>query len=423
MSPDIGERRPARDGIRHERAFLPPYTRCQPSVRSAERPPRPGVAPAASPPPRRAAAGAAIARLGLAALAVAACARGPADRVATGGVTVELLEGFDPSLDIRYDDVRSELVLESAAVDLPAHVTHHDVPRPPAQYGTIPIDGWLHGYAVELADADGRPVPRVTLHHVNVISPERRELFSGIMQRIGGAGHETAAVDLPALIGYPVREGERLIMTVMLHNPTDTAYQGVRVRVRMPHSGPKRVIPPVEFFPFYLDVMPPASVHQYDVPPGGLHEKTWQGSPAVSGRLLGISGHLHDHGVAIRLEDLTTGKLLWEARPILNERGSVVGMPQNLFFKRLGIPIHRDHVYRVTAVYENTTDAVIEGAMAAVGGIIAVRRSEAWPAVELTSDDFALDLDLVRTGGDMMQAGAAPSRKTTAAPSGAHSHD
>ena len=229
-----------------------------------------------------------------------------------------------PKLEVVYDAEAREMVLEIGPLDMPANASHHDVVQPEAQVGTLPVAGWIHGFRVELVDAEGREVPRPVLHHVNVISPDERELFSQIMLRIAAAGQETGAVELPRLLGYPVREGHRLLVTAMFHNPTPQAYRGVKLRVRMDFTPVGTWLRPIPVYPLYMDVMPPAGIHAYDLPPG-RSEKSWEGSPAIPGRLLGVGGHLHKYGVALRLEDVTTGELLWEATPILDEEGEVSG--------------------------------------------------------------------------------------------------
>jgi hypothetical protein len=90
------------------------------------------------------------------------------------------------------------------------------------------VDGWLHGFAVEVVDGAGRAVPRAAIHHVNVIVPTRRELFSDIMLRIAAVGAETAPVRLPRLLGHRVHAGDSVLVIAMLHNPTATPHTGVR---------------------------------------------------------------------------------------------------------------------------------------------------------------------------------------------------
>lgn len=302
----------------------------------------------------------------------------------------------DPTaLPIQVDRERGELVVEYGPIDLPAGASHADIAQIGAVVGTIPADGWLHGYRLEITDAQGRRVPQAVLHHINIIATDRRELFSDIMQRVGAAGHETAPVKLPRLFGLPVHEGERLLVTAMMHNPTAESYEGVRVVTRMPYTPRGTWLPPIPVFPFYVDVMPPASKHAYDLPPG-RSEKSWEGRPAVSGRILGVGGHLHKYGVALRFEDVTAGKLLWEAAPELDEDGNVVGMPTRLFAARFGVPIRKDHVYRLTAVYENPTGETIpDGAMGTLGGVVIPARDAAWPGVNREHPDYLLDWELL----------------------------
>src|SRR5690554_3850925 len=302
----------------------------------------------------------------------------------------------DPTaLPIQVDRERGELVVEYGPIDLPAGASHADIAQIGAVVGTIPVDGWLRGYRIEITDAQGRPVPQLVLHHINIIATDRRELFSDIMQRVGAAGHETGPVKLPRLFGLPVHQGERLLVTAMMHNPTPESYEGVRVVTRMPFTPRGTWLPPIPVFPFYVDVMPPASKHAYDLPPG-RSEKSWEGRPAVSGRILGVGGHLHKYGVALRFEDVTAGKLLWEAVPEVDEDGNVIGMPTRLFLGRFGLPLRADHVYRLTAIYDNPTGETLpDAAMGALGGVIAPSRNTRWPGVDRRHPDYLLDWELL----------------------------
>jgi hypothetical protein len=146
--------------------------------------------------------------------------------------------------------------------------------------------------------------------------------------------------------------------------------------------------------------MPPAGeTHAYDLPPG-YSEKSWEGRPAVAGRILGVGGHLHQYGLALRLEDLTAGKVIWEAQPILDEDGNLIGMPVKKFFWRLGVKVRPDHTYRLTAIYDNPTGEVIpDGAMGALGGVFLPARGAAWPVIDPAHPEYQLDLRVTRGGG------------------------
>jgi hypothetical protein len=126
--------------------------------------------------------------------------------------------------------------------------------------------------------------------------------------------------------------------------------------------------------------MPPAGVHAYDLPPG-RSAKSWEGRPAVAARLLAAGGHLHKYGKSLRLEDVTTGKLIWDARPEQGPGGEVEGMPTR-YFLPFGVQLHPDHVYRLTAEYDNPTGKVLkDGGMGALGGAVIPASDDAWPGV------------------------------------------
>jgi len=305
----------------------------------------------------------------------------------------------EPVFRFSVDSVHREIIAELSPLYLPAHATHHDIAQLPPQAVVLPVTGWIEGYAGEIVDSAGRPVPSVVIHHLNLIVPERRELFSTIMQRLGAAGAETPPVRLPELfghplIGYPIHRGDSLLVTIMLNNPTDRTYRNARLRVRLPYAAQGVWPSPMSIVPFYLDVMPPAGKHEYDLPVGHS-EKSWEGRPAVPGRILAVGGHLHEYGVALRLEDVTAGRVLWQAAPVTDAAGHVVAMPTKTFWWRGGVHIEPDHIYRATAVYDNPTGHMIPGgAMGALGGVFLPDHMQQWPAVDRGSPEYQRDVQV-----------------------------
>jgi hypothetical protein len=299
-----------------------------------------------------------------------------------------------PLWSVRNNGATQELVFELGPLHLEAGADHGHVTQPKAQTIAVPRSVYLHGFTTEMIDAAGKPIPSVLLHHVNIIAPERRELFSQIMQRVGAAGSETGSVTLPKFLGYPMSGGDSLLFTAMFHNPTKHSYHNARLRIRMRYSVPDPKRPLLSIQPFYLDVMPPAGVHAYDLPPG-RSEKSWEGRPAVDGRVLILGGHLHKYGVALRLEDVTEGKLLFEAAPELDGDGNVVGMPKQHFIWKLGIPLRANHTYRLTAIYDNPTGQTLSGGgMGALGGVLVPNDRQVWPAVDRGHPDYLMDLKM-----------------------------
>ena len=311
-------------------------------------------------------------------------------RVAGSQMTMAHDHPMGPPAVLKTAIDKGDLVFEIGPIDLPAHAMHEDIQQPGPQAVVAGVDAWLHGYTVELIDAAGRPVPQTVVHHVNVIIPQRRELFSPIMLRLAAAGAETAPVGLPWFLGYRVHQSDSVLVSAMLHNPTDVGYSGVRLRVRMPMTT-RHVIGSMTVFPFYMDVMPPAGSHSFDVP-AGKSERYWEGSPAIDGRILGVSGHMHKYGVVLRLEDRTRGKVLWEGKPTVDDKGEITAIPIKRFIATFGVGVHPDHVYRLTVEYDNPTGApVIDGGMGALGGVFLPGDAGKWPAVDPVNPDYVLD--------------------------------
>jgi hypothetical protein len=283
------------------------------------------------------------------------------------------------------------LVIEVGPLDLPANASHHDITQPPPFAIRFPRNAFVHGYEVEVVDGSGEQVSPHVLHHVNLIMPHERELFSNIMLRLGAAGPETGRVMLPRMFGYRVSAGDSLLVTSMVHNPESQAFAGVRMRIRLRYTPASARVRPFSVRPFYLDVMPPAGKHAYDLPPG-RSEQSWEGSPAVNGRILGMGGHLHRYGVLLRLEDVTSGNVIWEGKPRFDAEGRVESMPTKRYFLRLGFPMRADRTYRLTAIYDNPTGEVIpDGGMGALGGVFLPARGSGRLDVDPSHGDYAVD--------------------------------
>lgn len=289
------------------------------------------------------------------------------------------------------------VVLELGRVSLAASTApagqedHHAMVEMTPAVVALPIDGWIEGYDVELLDATGHALSHQLIHHVNLIMPEKRELFSPIMLRIGALGAETPPIQLPPVLGYRVHAGDTLLVTAMLHNPTREAQPNMRVRVRLAYRPIDTWFHPMSIYPLYLDVMPPAGQKAYDLP-AGHSEKHWEARPAVDGRILALGAHLHKYAKALRLDDVTAGRTIWNTAPITDSTGAIVDMPLKKFWWRLGLPIHANHVYRVTAVYDNPTGQMIpDGAMGALGGVIVPDDAAQWPAIDRTDSTYQLD--------------------------------
>jgi len=285
-------------------------------------------------------------------------------------------------------------------VELEAGMEHL---RLPIQMAEFPVDGWMHGFEIEMVDSAGEPLPLGLLHHVNFIDPDKRELFSPIARRVMAAGRETATERLPDLIGYPIADGDRMLIATMFANPLEQDYLDANLVVRFFYSAEADgFMQPRDIFPFYMDVMGHVGVKDFPVPPGRTVQ-SWEGQPAVDGRILAIGGHVHDYATRLALIDVTSGKTLWEVEPDGTPGGHVTGVPSDKFLWTLGKKIYADHVYRIEVEYDNPLDvAAPDGGMGAIGGAVWVGKDVEWPDFDRTDEDYVADLANTLTAPDRL---------------------
>ncbi len=298
-------------------------------------------------------------------------------------------------LEVIDDAENEELIFMVGPLDLPARAGHHAIAQPPLSTGVVPIDAYLYGFDVQMVDAQGEPMTNAVLHHVNLIDPDHRELFSPVARRLFAAGSETQPASMPKVLGVPLERGQRLMVSAMFHNPTETSYPGARLKVTLKYRREGWIFP-LTVYPVYIDVMGHVGEKDFDLPPG-RSERYWEGSPAVAGRLLAASGHMHDHATSLSFEDVTEGKVLWQTGPELNEAGRVVGVPLGKFWWKGGIALRPDHTYRLTVVYDNPTGGLLKGGgMGVLGGVFKPARGAEWPSLDPKDPDYLANLEETR---------------------------
>ena len=286
---------------------------------------------------------------------------------------------------------RGELIMELPPVDLPAGA----VIEQPASVAEFPVDGSVYALHAEVVDGHGRRLPMDLLHHMNVMDPSERELFLPISRRILASGRETGEIRFPWLLfGSPFRAGEQVLANAMVHNPTGVDYQGVRVRLVLSYVPTGRPWPFFSVIPWQLDVGFPVGDKSFDLPPG-RSERSYEGSPAVAGKLVVIGGHMHDYGRTIELWDMTRGKLLWHGEPAPAPPGEPRAVPTTTLYRLtgIGLRITPAHTYRVRVVYENPTGKPIrQGGMGVVGGLFVPDRDAVWPKTNPSDSLYQQDL-------------------------------
>jgi hypothetical protein len=318
-----------------------------------------------------------------------------------------------PPAEVHVDADRHEITIDLGPVDVPTSMHHesmasmampgmnmseqhaHNPVYPPVMAVDLPLSGWMSGFRIELVDAEGHALPSDLLHHYNLIDPNHRELFLPISRRVLAAGSETGAIRMARwLFGAPFTKGERLVANAMLHNPTMRSYTGVRTRLVLTYTDEGHWYPLLRAYPWQLDVAFPVGDKSFDLAPG-RSERSYEASPAIAGKIVGIGGHVHDHADSLVMRDLTTGKDVWSARPIVDSTGHVVGMPQKKFvgLTGVGVGIVPERRYRVTVYYTNPTGLRLEdGGMGVVAGLFKPAKGATWPIADATDPLYVRDL-------------------------------
>ncbi len=269
------------------------------------------------------------------------------------------------------------LLAETPLVSLPLPMvrdpdddTHIGV-FPPLIQIEMPVAGYMYGVEYDLVDTEGNELPRRILHHFNIIDPGHREMFLPISRRLFAAGQETGPYRVPkTLLGIAFEKGDTFLLTAMLHNPTDKSYDGVQLKVRLKFTKRGLPWPLVRVIPFQMDTLFPTGNKSFDLPPGKT-TRSWEGSPVTEGRIIAIGSHLHDMATRIYLEDVTEGEIIWTGMPVLGENGRLDSITRGEFYGSYGVLIRPDHVYRVTAEYDNpNATTIVKGGMGVIAGVI-----------------------------------------------------
>ncbi len=323
----------------------------------------------------------------------------------TAAVTV--LAGGLPAQSIatRVDSAHHEVVIEAGPFDVPAmdaemakememdHSSmHHEEARRVFRFDW-PIDGPARGYRVELRDSTGALLPRSLLHHLIAINFDRRQFLYAQAERLFGVGRETPDVRLPGTLAVPVDRGQRLGFYVAWHNDTGRDLHGatVRIVINWVPRGAARFYTAV--IPVYFDAdNEVGETNTFDVPPG-KSSKAFEFVAPASGHIMVLTGHLHDYGESVRLEDAETGKVMVKLVSTRDAGGKIVSIPRKVFLLR-PLRIREGHRYRIVAEYDSPLhQTIVDGAMANILGVFAPDSPSHWPVIDPDDSTFKKDIE------------------------------
>ena len=299
-----------------------------------------------------------------------------------------------PPFTVRVDERRHEVVIRMGPFPLPANeagageehegMGHAHGSQLPVYRFPWPVSGWVRGFRVTILDGNGNPLDRRLLHHVNLLHLDRRSLTLPMFEKTMAAGQETEAVTLPKSVGVRIEKGADMGLASMWTNETGGDLPGVVLELALPYLPENTVPEPLDVRPIAMDVgFRPGLTAGFDLD-SGRKEFSREFILPVSGRLLGVGGHLHDYGLSLELRDAESGKVLVTLRAKTRPDGTVLGMSRKVLgVSGAGLKLKAGRRYLVVAKYYNPTGRVLKlGAMAAMAGIFAPDDPKEWPVLE-----------------------------------------
>ena len=315
-----------------------------------------------------------------------------------------MLAGHQPRAHVSVREDRHEVEIVAGPFRVPSaapSASHHghgedDSMRSPLVVVPWPVDAGLAGFRMAVYAPDGTQLPRELLHHVIGVNFSRRQLVYPVAERIFGFGTETPDIRLPGFLEIPLEQGDSLGVYAMWNNTSGQDIPEAYLQVILPYAeddaGREKALP------LYVDTNNQiGGKTSYDLPPG-RSTRAFEFELPVGGGLLAASGHLHDYGVELRLEEVATGRVLTTLEPEVDAAGRVTAVEQKIyrrFFKLLDARVRLEAGvrYRVVGVYENPTGSAIpDGGMAHIVGLFVPDDLAAWPRRDAQDPQYRADI-------------------------------
>jgi hypothetical protein len=322
----------------------------------------------------------------------------------TASAVTPRLPLVEPQISISVDSAHNEVTVTAGPYDLPnmpPEMAEMHMGSPQVLRFDWPIDGGLRGFNLSMQTEDGKPLPKSVIHHLIAVNFDRRQIVYQMVERLFGWGKETDPVMLPAGVGVPLAKGQHLGVYAMWHNDSGRDIHNAYLRMTLPYIPKSRLQNPV--LPMYVDVNNHiGGVTTFDVPPG-KSTRAFEFEFPLSGRLIGIGGHLHDYGAAMRFEDAETGKVLVRLKSDRDKNGEISKVGRFIWgFHEEALPIEAHHKYRVVAEYENPTGKTIpQGGMGHINGVFSPDNMAEWPVLDLANTDVQRDIQTLPSYTEM----------------------
>jgi hypothetical protein len=206
---------------------------------------------------------------------------------------------------------------------------------------------------------------------------------------------------LPAGVGVPLAKGQHLGVYAMWHNDSGHDIHNAYLKMTLAFIPKSRLQNPV--LPLYVDVNNHiGGVTTFDVA-AGKSTRAYDFEFPLSGRLIGIGGHLHDYGTAVRFEDAETGKVLVRLKADRDKNGEISKVGRFIWgFHEEALPIEAHHKYRVVAEYDNPTGKTIpQAGMGHINGVFSPDNMAEWPVLDLANAEIQRDIQALPSYSEM----------------------
>jgi hypothetical protein len=318
----------------------------------------------------------------------------------------------EPQVSISVDSAHGEVIITAGPYDLPnmpPEMAEMHMGSPQVLRFDWPVDGGLRGFNLSMQTEDGKALPKSVIHHLIAVNFDRRQIVYQMVERLFGWGKETDPVMLPAGVGVPLAKGQHLGVYAMWHNDSGRDIHNAYLKMTLAFIPKSRLQNPV--LPLYVDVNNHiGGVTTFDVPPG-KSTRAYDFEFPLSGRLIGIGGHLHDYGAAVRFEDAETGKVLVRLKADRDRKGEISKVGRFIWgFHEEALPIEAHHKYRVVAEYDNPTGKPIpQGGMGHINGVFSPNDMSEWPVLDLANADIQRDIQALPSYSEMSASHAGKS--------------
>ena len=251
--------------------------------------------------------------------------------------------------------------------------------------------GYITWGKAELVDGQGRAISHhaVHLHHAVWLNPYERDMtcdsydggtFPGY-ERFFASGKESTKLDLPRGYGYlwdpqvsQPYTGSAPWWAFTAHLDGMHGASDVYVQFDVGYVPESDAADLTNVQPVWLDVRNCSSDPVYDVNKRGrseLHKERWTYKMTTSGRFVFLAGHLHDGGLRLSLENLSTNEHVYTSRATY----ALEAQPWYLtkmssWSDGRGIDVDKGDKLRLTSVYDSTRSwndvmAIMIGALVA----------------------------------------------------------